>query len=106
MKRSKNYSEIVCDACEEVFAVRPGTIRLRRDGELHFRYLLCPHCGAAFLIDITDLRLRRHMRTSGILGRQVGQAMQNELRKKYTQRFVELVPNAYFKEGNGRETKT
>ena len=92
-----------CNACKRVFEVSQDRITQIEDGEIHFRYLGCPACGSAFLIDVTNAELRRLM--VPILAHRADSRMQKKarsisaaLKAAYSARFAELVPSAYFED--------
>ena len=83
-----------CDVCSASFDLSLRNIRNRQSGDLEFRYILCPHCGAAFLSTTTDTLFRKLMKKKK-LTLKLKAAMSEDLNRRYFCRFRELVPTAF-----------
>ena len=88
---------LLCNACRRDFTLTTKLIKQRQSGELHFRYMLCPNCNAAFLISATDQAARK-LTSKGFLTRAQAKRLSDELNAKYFPRFKELFPLAFQKE--------
>lgn len=85
---------IKCDACQKDFQLAEKDIRNRQSGELLFRYIVCPECGAAFISTTTDREFRKLIKKGRMSNKQY-EALSHMLNEKYFPRFKELVPTAY-----------
>ena len=90
--------EIYCNACGNPFEIDAKSIKVRLSEDVEFRYFMCPHCDAAFLISASDKNYRRMMAkkvNQGVIGRKNALEMSKQQKEKYIPRFAELVPTAY-----------
>lgn len=85
---------ITCDACKNEFRLSVNQVKNRQSGDLIFRYIVCPECGAAFISTTTDKEFRKLIKRGRMTNKQY-EALTAMLNEKYFPRFKELVPTAY-----------
>lgn len=79
-----------CNVCGTSFEIVPASLKIIKDGGIHFSYFECPECGTAYLYLVTNRELRRRIERGQ--GRYtITDALRRELEQRYTPRFAELV---------------
>lgn len=83
-----------CDVCKNEVEISKALYRIRKTGELEYRYLRCPHCGTAYLQEVTDKKVRKLLRNQMATVRAKKEAIKT-LTDQHRGRFAELVEHAY-----------
>lgn len=85
---------VQCNVCKEYVEIKKTSYRIRKSGDLEFRYLKCPCCGTAYLQNVTDRSVRKLLASPKATIRQKKAALK-ETTEQHRTRFPELVDKAF-----------